>query len=144
MKKLIVLIIFTACLFSCEKDQLFRWDNGSDIEKDNNFVYSPSPVFDIIAPSSANPGDTIVIQVRSQGNSGCAEFSHFNQAPTGRNTLNIQANQKVPVNAVCTMNLITLTSSFKYIPESRGIHTLNFWRGELHEHDFVTIEINIR
>lgn len=144
MTKVSLLLAFAALLFSCEKEPLFLWDDGSIEENDNNFNFSPSPVFDVIAPSSAKLGDTVTIQVRSQGNSGCARFSHYNQAPTGSKTLNIRATQKVPINAVCTMNLTTLTSSFEFIPESRGIHVLNFWRGELHEYDFVTLEINIR
>jgi hypothetical protein len=131
-------------LTSCEKEDLFRWDNRGITETTEDFIYYPSPVFDVIAPASAKLGDTVLITVRSQGNSGCAEFSNFRQSKSGRNTLNIQAVQKRPVDVFCTDALITLNSNYEFVPEARGKHTLNFWRGELHEYDFITLEINVR
>jgi hypothetical protein len=144
MNKLSLIIIFAALLASCEKDTLFRWEEDRRVDADNRFVYSPSPVFDVIGPSSMKLGESVSIQVRSQGNSGCAGFSHFRKSASGRNTINIQAIQRVPRGAICTMALTTLNSGYEFKPESRGKHTLNFWRGELHEYDFVTIEINVR
>jgi hypothetical protein len=144
MGKTYLILIYLFLLAACEKEDLFRWDNRGITDTENDFIYMPSPVFDVIAPSYVKLGDTVLITVRSQGNSGCAEFSDFRQSQSGRSTLNIQAIQKTPVDAICTMALITLNSTFEFIPETRGKHTLNFWRGELHEYDFVTLEINVR
>jgi hypothetical protein len=145
MSKIFLTIFLSSMFFSCEKDSLFLWGEERRAEtEDETYVFSPSPVFDVIAPSVMKLGETVSIQVRSQGNSGCAEFSNFRQSVTGRSTVNIQAIQKVPEEAICTMALITLTSSYEFTPEARGKHILNFWRGELHSYDFVTIEINVK
>jgi hypothetical protein len=144
MNKIFLILINFILLTSCEKEDIFRWDNRGIEGAQEDYNYYPSPVFDVIAPASVKLGDTLLITVRSQGNSGCAEFSSFRQSQSGRSTLNIQAIQKTPVDAICTMALITLNSNYEFVPETRGKHTLNFWRGELHEYDFVTVEINVR
>lgn len=144
MNKIYLILISLILLTSCEKEDLFSWDDRGIAETEEDYNYYPSPVFDVIAPASVKLGDTLLITVRSQGNSGCAEFSSFRQSQSGRSTLNIQAIQKIPVDAICTMALITLNSKYEFIPETRGKHTINFWRGELHEYDFVTMEINVR
>jgi hypothetical protein len=144
MKNLFI-IFFPAIFFlSCEKDSLLFWDDARGADRDNDFVYHPSPVFDVIAPSSVKFGETARIQVRSQGNSGCSVFSHYRESQTGKNTINIRAIQKRPADVMCTDVLTTITSTYEFIPESRQKYTLNFWRGELYENDFITVQINVR
>jgi hypothetical protein len=145
MMKIFLTVFLSTMMLSCEKDSLFHWDEVKRGEAgEENYIYSPSPVFDVIGPTAMKLGETVTIQVRSQGNSGCAGFSNFRQSVSGRSTINIQAIQRVPEEAICTMALITLTSSYEFTPETRGKHTLNFWRGELHDYDFITLEINVK
>jgi hypothetical protein len=145
MSKIFLTVVLSTMMLSCEKDSLFLWDDVKRGETgEESYVYSPSPVFDVIGPSAMKLGETVTIQVRSQGNSGCAEFSNFRQSVSGRSTTNIQVIQKIPEEAICTMAIITLTSSYEFTPETRGKHTLNFWRGELHNYDFITLEINVK
>jgi hypothetical protein len=144
MNKILLIVLAAAFFSACEKDSLFRWSEGGEVRKNHTYDYTPSPVFDVIGPSSMKLGETVSIQVRSQGNSGCAEFSHFRHSPSGRYVVNIQAIQKQPKGAICTMIITNLTSSYEFKPETRGKHTLNFWRGELYEHDFISLEINVR
>ena len=143
MKGLFFLLLSAFVLVSCEKDFLFFWDRPENMENDK-FIYSSSPVFDVIAPSSVKYGDTISIQVRSVGNTGCSGFSHYNESKTGRNTVNLMVIQKQPKEVFCTMVLKTITSSYEFVPDERQQYTFNFWRGELHENDVITVQIKVR
>ncbi len=142
MKSLLVIIFSTAMLVSCEKDFL-SWDDVKTMEEDK-YLYTSSAAFDVIAPSSVKYGDPIKIQVRSTGISGCSEFSHFTESYTGKNAINVKVIQKEPKEAICTTVLTTITSYYDFLPEARQQYTFNFWRGELHENDFITVKINVR
>ncbi len=144
MAKLFIIFFSAVLLISCEKDSFFLWGDPLDPVEDETYIYAPSPVFDVIAPSSVKFGETVKIKVRSQGNSGCAGFSHFLESNTGRSTYNIRVVQKAPREGFCTSVLTTLTSSYEFVPEARQKYTLNFWRGELYENDFITVQINVR
>jgi hypothetical protein len=144
MAKLFIIFFSAVLLISCEKDSFFLWGDPMDSLEDEAYIFAPSPVFDVIAPSSVKFGEPVKIQVRSQGNSGCAGFSHFIESKTGRSTYNIRVVQKSPREDFCTTILTTITSSYEFMPEVRQKYTLNFWRGELYENDFITVLINVR
>ncbi len=144
MKKLFLIFFPFVFLVSCEKDTLFLWDQHTAEEYENAYVYAPSPVFDVIAPSYVKYGETISIQVRSVGNSGCAGFSNFLESKTGNNTINIRVEQKEPKEDFCTSVVTTITSVYEFVADSRQKYTFNFWRGELHENDFVSVNITVK
>ncbi len=144
MKKSLLILFSIALLASCEKDSFFLWDHHSIGESDKAFIYAPSPVFDVKAPSSVRFGEPIIIQIQSLGNSGCAGFSRFDESYTGSNTINIRVEQKEPREDFCTSVLTTLTSIYEFAPDARQKYTFNFWRGELYENDFITVQVTVR
>lgn len=145
MHKLFLFIFSAVTFISCEKEPFFLWEEKMGIEEDSTYLYTASPVFEVIAPSNVEFGEKIKIQVRSHGNSGCALFSHFRESRSGQNTLNVQVLQKKPPeNYYCTTALTKLAGTYEIIPEARGKYTFNFWRGELHENDFITIQVSVR
>lgn len=144
MKKSFIILFSIALFASCEKDSFFLWDHHSVGESDKAYIYAPSPVIDVRAPSSVKFGEPIRIQLQSLGNSGCAGFSKFDESYTGSNTINIRVEQKEPREDFCTSVLITLTSFYEFIPDARQKYTFNFWRGELYENDFITVQVTVR
>jgi hypothetical protein len=144
MRKVFILLFSAVLFISCEKDALFFWDGMKGIENDSSYIYASSSVFDVIAPASVKYGESINIQVRHTGNSGCAGFSHFHESPTGKNAINIRVIQKEPREDFCASVLTTLTSSYEFTPTARQKYIFNFWRGELYENDFITVYVNVR
>jgi hypothetical protein len=144
MKRSLIILLSIALFTSCEKDSFFLWDPHKSGEIDNAFIYAPSPVFAVKAPSNARYGETVKIHVYSLGNSGCAGFSQFHESYTGRNTINIRVEQKEPREDFCTAVLTTISSVYEFEPGARQKYTLNFWRGELYDNDFISVEVNVR
>jgi hypothetical protein len=144
MIKLFIMVFSIALFSSCEKDSFFLWDHHSIGESDKAYIYAPSPVIDVKAPSSVKFGEPIRMQLHSLGNSGCAGFSRFDVSYTGRNTINIRVEQKEPREDFCTSVLTTLTSIYEFIPDARQQYTFNFWRGKLYENDFITVQVTVR
>ncbi|MDO6389821.1 hypothetical protein Q4E40_06760 [Pontibacter sp. BT731] len=84
----------------------------------------PAPTVRVEAPTTAQAGETVTVDVYFQVNGGCGEFGSFDVSTSGKETV-IRVVAKYKGN-MCTDDLPIRKATYTFRPTEAGTYTLKF------------------
>ena len=107
---------------------LFTMATGCSKDKEKEYSYDTASVRRTEGDNTGLLDKTLLLDVVF-ATGACSSFHEFLVTEKDADTTLVTVRTKAPMNQMCTANIITLTTGFRFKPKKKGTHYLKFLRG---------------